>query len=124
MGVMNGLAWGRIALGVVSLVAPRRLAGAFGVAGTPESEYLTRVYGARAIAMGSNYLVGTAADRRRWHRLGLAIDTSDTIAGAVQVWRGGVPVRASIGFLALTGGYAAAGAYALSRAGAPAGSPG
>ena len=65
---MNALAWGRVALGVLSLVAPRMFARAVGVA-APSAEvvYLTRVYGARAAAMGSAFL--TSAEYDLGHRL-------------------------------------------------------
>lgn len=110
---LDVLAVGRIALGAASVVAPTALARTFGIEPTAEKSYLTRVYGGRAVAMGLGYLTGTPAERDRWHRLGLGVDVSDTIAGALMGRQADVPLRARIGMVALTGGYAVVGARAL-----------
>ncbi|MFD4183996.1 hypothetical protein ACFWPB_23330, partial [Rhodococcus sp. NPDC058514] len=75
------LAAGRLALAVAALAAPQRFARLVGVAPSPELTYLTRIYGARALAMGLAYLTSEPPERRRWHRLGLAIDITDTATG-------------------------------------------
>lgn len=106
---LDALAVGRIALGVAALVAPEALARTFAITPTAEKSYLTRVYAGRAIAMGLGYLTGTPAERARWHRLGLGVDVSDTVAGAVLGGSAEVPLRARLGMVALTGGYAVVG---------------
>jgi hypothetical protein len=108
------LAAGRIALGIASLLAPRGFARAVGVA-EPSAElaYLTRIYGARAIAMGAGYLTSQPLERRRWKRLSLAVDISDTVTGLAHLVRRDAPVRAIGSMVALTGGYAAVGAAHL-----------
>ncbi|MEV0355645.1 hypothetical protein AB0H71_06215 [Nocardia sp. NPDC050697] len=109
------LAVGRVLLGVASLGAPHALARAFGARSTPESLYLTRVYGIRALAMGFGYLTAGAGERARWLWLGLLIDLSDTAAGLGHLRRRDVPLRAAWPLVALTGTYAAAEALRLSR---------
>ena len=38
---------------------------------TPELEYMTRVFGVRAVALGVGYLASSGEARRLWHRLWL-----------------------------------------------------
>jgi len=110
------MAAGRFLLGVTSLVAPRSFARAVGVEAAPSTVYMTRVYGARAVAMGLSYLTSSPETQARWERLGLAIDLSDTAAGVAHLLRRDVPPRAAVAMVALTGGYALAGATSLRRA--------
>ncbi len=59
---MAGLAAFRIGLGAASWVAPRRLARLYGVPAeqmTPELEYMTRIFGVRAVALGVGYLASS-----------------------------------------------------------------
>ncbi|MEU8900541.1 nuclear transport factor 2 family protein [Nocardia sp. NPDC048505] len=104
---LNLLAWGRLALAIVSLTAPRWFGRLVGVRPTPETTYLTRIYGARALAMGAAYLTSGAQERARWKRFALAVDISDTVAGLTHMARRDVPIRAALIMVALTGSYAA-----------------
>jgi hypothetical protein len=110
------LAGGRFLLGVTSIVAPKWFGRVVGIENEPTTTYMTRVYGARAIAMGLSYLTSPPAAQARWERLGLAIDLSDTAAGTVHVVRRDVPLRAALSMVALTGGYAVLGALSLRSA--------
>ncbi|MFC8045802.1 hypothetical protein [Nocardia sp. NPDC057353] len=101
------------AAGAASLGAPNALTRAFGARSTPESLYLTRVYGIRALAMGFGYLTAGPRERARWLRLGLLIDLSDTVAGLGHVRRRDVSPRVAWPLVALTGAYAAAEAVRL-----------
>lgn len=106
---MDALAAGRILLGGAALAAPRRLVGLFGMRTSPELEYMTRIYGARAIALGAGYLSEPPEHQGRWHRLGLFVDTSDTVTAAGHLVRRDVPGSAAAALFALTGGYALVG---------------
>ena len=109
---LHGMAIGRIVLGVLARVSPEattRLSGAGGSKG-PEFDYITRVFGARAIALGTGYLASEGDARRLWQRLAFFCDVSDTIAGAGQLRNEEVPLVARVWLLSLTGGYAALGA--------------
>ena len=114
---LAGLAAGRIGLGLLSRVAPRRAAQLFGAgyAASPELDYITRVFGARAFALGSGYLLSEGESRRLWQRLAFACDVSDTLAGIGDVRRGEVRRSAAVGAVLLTGGYAAIGAARVAR---------
>lgn len=109
------LAGGRLLLGITSLAAPRWFGRVIGIDDEPSTTYMTRVYGARAVAMGLSYLTSPRAAQARWERLGLAIDVSDTVAGTVHIVRRDVPLRAALNMVALTGGYAVLGALSLPR---------
>lgn len=71
---------------------------------------MTRIYGARALAMGLGYLTAGQRERARWKRFGLAVDISDTVAGLTHLVRRDVPTRSALTMVALTGSYAAIGA--------------
>ncbi|MFE6861831.1 hypothetical protein [Nocardia sp. NPDC057668] len=104
------LAGGRLLLAAAALAAPRRFAAVVGVASSPELTYMTRIYGARALAMGLGYLTASTPERLRWQRLGLMVDIADTGTGLVHLARRDVPARAAIAMVALTGSYAVAAA--------------
>ncbi|MDD7815145.1 hypothetical protein PP713_21525 [Mycobacterium sp. CSUR Q5927] len=104
------MALGRVILAVISLVAPRGFAKILGVTPSPELTYMTRIYGARAFAMGLGYLTSGTKERRRWRRLGLVVDTTDTVNGFGHLVRRDLPLRAALSMVALTGTYAAIGA--------------
>ncbi|MCF8612240.1 hypothetical protein L5G28_19040 [Gordonia sp. HY285] len=112
---LRGLAVGRIALGVASLVAPGTLARGLGVQQTPELDYLTRIFGARAIALGLGYLTTPAAERPRWQRLALMVDITDTAHGTAHLVRGDLPKPAAVAMVALTGSYMTVGATRFVR---------
>lgn len=110
-------ALGRVGWGAAAVASPSanfRVAGVAGLA-TPEVTYLTRVFGARALAIGLGYLRGDADSRSQWQRLGLLIDTLDTISGLTALRRiEDAPRRRAAALLvAITGGYAALGAIGL-----------
>ena len=84
-----------------------------GYAATPELDYMNRVFGARAFALGSGYLLSSGDARRLWQRLAFAIDVSDTIAGIGHLRRGDIPRGSAIAATALTGSYMLVGAAGL-----------
>lgn len=111
------MAIGRLALGAASRLAPGATARAFGAgaARTPELDYVTRVFGIRAIALGLGYLSTTGDGRRRWQRLAFLCDISDTIAGAGDLLRGEVRRSSAVRATLLTGAYAVIGAARIAR---------
>lgn len=112
---LRAMALGRIGLGAASLVVPTWLARTFRIRSSPELRYMTRIYGARAIALGVGYLTAPPAERPRWQRLGLMVDGSDTASGLVHLIRRDLPRPAALSISALTGSYAALGASRLVR---------
>ncbi|WP_041944705.1 hypothetical protein [Tsukamurella paurometabola] len=111
--VFVAMAAGRIAWGAAAVAAPRanlRAAGAPSLA-TPHTEYLIGVFGVRALAIGLGYLGADAATRRRWRRLGLLIDVTDTLNGAMRLaaTSDAETRRAARSMISITGAYAAVG---------------
>ncbi|MFL0181968.1 hypothetical protein [Mycobacterium sp. SMC-15] len=107
---LSVMAIGRMILAVVSLAAPRQFAKLVGVRPSPELTYMTRIYGARAFAMGLGYLTSGARERYRWKRLALMVDSLDTLNGVSHLVRRDLPLRAAVSMVGLTGSYAAIGA--------------
>jgi hypothetical protein len=102
---MAGLAAFRIALGAASWIAPGPLARAYGVPEdrlTPELEYMTRVFGVRAVALGVGYLASSGEARRLWHRLWLLCDAADTAMGAGMLAAGRLSPERGAAALATT----------------------
>lgn len=118
--LLAGMAVGRIVLGVLGLLTPRALVRMFGLRPSPELTYLTRVFGARAVALGAGYLTEPPGQRRRWHRLGLFVDTADTMGAVAHLVRKDLPRPAVLGLGGLTGGYMLTGAVRLITARDPA----
>jgi hypothetical protein len=114
-GALRGLALGRVALGSAALVAPRTLTKALGVRPTPELDYMTQIFGARAIALGLGYLTAPAEELPRWQRLALLVDILDTTHGGVRLLRSDAPRPAAVAMVALTGGYMLVGATRLAK---------
>ncbi|MFF3228470.1 hypothetical protein ACFYV7_37135 [Nocardia suismassiliense] len=114
-GPLRGLAVGRIVLGAAAIALPGKLSAAFGIRSTPELTYMTRIFGARAIALGVGYLTAPAEERPRWQRIALMVDIIDTTHGVTHVARGDVPRPTAVAMTALTGSYMAVGATRLAR---------
>jgi hypothetical protein len=102
---MAGLAGFRIALGAASWIAPGPLARTYGVPEerlTAELEYMTRVFGVRAVALGLGYLASSGDARRQWRLLWLLCDSADTVMGAGMLARGRLGRAQGISALATT----------------------
>jgi hypothetical protein len=106
------MAVGRFAGGAASRVTPSGTARFFGGAGerSPELDYVVRVCGIRAMALGLGYLSTTGDARRRWQQLALLCDISDTAAGIGDLVRGKVPRSTALGATLRAGIFAAIGA--------------
>ena len=76
---------------------------------SPAIRYLVRLYGARAVGLGLSYLLSDGGARRRAQRLALLVDTADTVMTPLC----GLPRNAARRSMAITGTYAALGAWAL-----------
>lgn len=104
---MRGLAMFRIVLGTFAWVAPGLMNRAFGVPSREDSaalQYMNRVFGVRAVALGTGYLSSRGEARRLWHRLWLLCDAADTAMGAGMVARGRLRRVTGVQALAITAG--------------------
>jgi hypothetical protein len=103
---MTGLAGFRIVLGAASWIAPRAIARSYGLGEkqvTPALEYMTRVFGVRAVALGVGYLASSGDARRLWARLWLLCDTADTVMGAGMIASGRLDPKLGVSALGTTG---------------------
>ena len=106
----------RVGLGAVLLAVPQVIGGWVGpLARRPEAKVLTRVAGARDVALGAGTLLalreGTPA--RRWLQLTAAVDAGDAVASLVA-WRQ-LTARRSLPSAALAAGGAATGLWLSGR---------
>lgn len=116
-GALVAMGVGRIVWGLAALASPAlntRLAG-MSDRRTPELDYMIRIFGSRALALGLGHSLSEGAQRRLWQRLSLMVDTSDTVFGLGHLLRGDVPRRSSAGLVAATGTYAVLGALKVAR---------
>jgi hypothetical protein len=97
MDPVIGLSLGRIAVGAVTLGNPEAGAKLFQL--DPESNkqlaYVTRMFGAREIALGTLTLLARGKARRRLVVAGIAVDGADAYAGLVAGKDGSVSRNAS-----------------------------
>jgi hypothetical protein len=107
---MRALAMVRIGLGTFAWIAPRAMNRIFGVPrgdDSPALDYMNRVFGVRAVSLGTGYLASSGAARDVWHRLWLLCDVADTVMGARMVYRRELGGVTAFQALAITGGAAA-----------------
>lgn len=91
---LNGLIASRMAFGVAIWAFPGPVGKAFGVDMTrdPLARYLSRLMGARDVALAWELLVTEGDARRRWLLACMACDAADTLA-AIAGGAGGLPKR-------------------------------
>ena len=113
---MRSLAIFRIVVGSFAWLAPRAMNRVFGVPrddDSPALDYMNRVFGVRAVALGVGYLSSRGEARGLWHRLWLLCDTADTAMGAAMIRRGRLRALTAVQAMLITGGAAAIDVAAL-----------
>lgn len=109
------VAAGRVLMGVGALARPRMLPSVLGVdSGTAERmSWLTRMFGAREIALGAGVLLSRSPEaRREWVLGGVLSDAADALALAAAVRRGVVRGALGAGGVALAAGATGTGVMA------------
>ena len=98
---LKSLIASRMAFGVAIWALPGPVGKAFGVDMTrdPLAIYLSRLMGARDVALAWELRVSEGDAQRRWLLACMACDAADTVA-AIGAGRGGLPRRTTIGLLA------------------------
>jgi hypothetical protein len=93
MNPVNGLALGRIAIGLTALASPDLAGKLFrlDVARNPQLPYMSRLFGSREVALGALTLIAKGKARRRLVALGMAVDGADAFAGYDAMRTGSVP---------------------------------
>ncbi len=99
MDPITGLAYGRIAVGTVSLLSPKLAARLFLLdpKSNPQLPYLGRLFGSREIALGMITLAAPDGEtRRRLIQVGVAVDAADALTGIASVASGSVPKKTAL----------------------------
>ncbi len=84
----RALALSRMAVGVASWATPRASARAFGIDPERSSGVITRLFGARDLALGATLLLADDARLAQAAGIGAAIDAVDAVGTALE-FRGG-----------------------------------
>jgi hypothetical protein len=105
----------RLAVGVSSWLSPSltwRAVGWGDLRGDPRAGALTRLFGVRELSLALATAHPDVERRRAALRIGVAIDSVDTVAGLISV-RKGAPVASLLGVAAGAAAFAGLGAVAL-----------
>jgi hypothetical protein len=115
MDPITGLAYGRVAVGVVSLASPSLAAKLFLLdsRANPSLPYITRMFGSREIALGALTLASSGDARRRLVQVGVAIDGADAFTGIAAAASGAVSKKAGIMLALVAAGAVANGILGL-----------
>jgi len=102
MNPVTGLALGRVAIGIVSMLSPSLATKLFrlDVDSNPQLPYLSRMFGSREIALGALTLASSGSTRRNLVLVGIAVDGADAVAGHLAGREGSVS-RTTSTFLTL-----------------------
>ena len=81
------LAYGRIAVGAGSLLAPATAGRLFGLNApdNPAAQYLGRLFGARDVVLGVGLLTAPKQARSLWWQAVIACDLIDVVSGLIAV---------------------------------------
>jgi hypothetical protein len=117
MDPVTGLSLGRIIIGIGAFVAPELTAKLFGL--TPETNahlpFMSRLFGAREVAVGAVTLVAKGDARRKLAMVGVAVDAADATNGVLELQSKRVPVLAGAMMAGVASGAVAAGVLGLVR---------
>jgi hypothetical protein len=115
MKPVNGLALGRIAIGLTALAAPDVAAKLFRLdaARNPQLPYMSRLFGSREVVLGAVTLLARGAARRKLVAVGMAVDAADGFAGYDAMRTGSVSRRVGLGLTIPAVGAVVAGAVGL-----------
>jgi hypothetical protein len=93
-----GLAYGRIAIGALSLLSPSLTSRMFLLdpKANPQLSYMGRMFGSRELAIGLLTLTSSGETRRRLVQLGVAIDGADAYTGIATAASGSVPKKTGL----------------------------
>jgi hypothetical protein len=115
MNPVNGIAVGRIAIGLTALVSPDLTGKLFRLdfARNPQLPYMARLFGSREVALGALTLLAKGNARRRLIALGMAIDGADAFAGYDSARTGAISQSSGVFLVGPAVGAVMAGAIGL-----------
>ncbi len=117
MDPVTGLAFGRIGVGVISLLSPGLATKLFLLdkRANPQLPYVTRLFGSREIALGGITLASSGAARERLVEVGIAVDSADVLTGVAAAASGAVPKKAGLMLALVAAGAVATGVMGLTE---------
>jgi hypothetical protein len=98
----RSLPWFRIVFGSIGLLKPRLLGKWYGIyspEGDGPNEVAIRYFSIRAIALGIGRVIAPPAQRTRWERISLIVDSTDTVMVAHAGLTGKIPRKRAVGML-------------------------
>lgn len=92
MNPVTGLNIARIVLGAVALISPTFAAKLFGLdpVANPQLNYMSRMFGARELALGGLTLASSGQRQRDLVLVGIVVDATDTFSGTAAAIDGSV----------------------------------
>jgi hypothetical protein len=117
MDPVTGISLGRIIIGISAFLAPELTARLFGLspAGNPHLPYMSRLFGAREVAVGAITLASRGSARRNLTVVGMAIDASDAVTGVTELQQKRIPLTAAALLVGAATGAVVSGGLALVR---------
>jgi len=102
MEPVTGLALGRMAVGIASFAAPDATARLLGLdrAARTQTAYVTRLFGAREIALGALTAAARGPALRPLVLAGVAVDLADAATGLAGARQGAVSTRSAATLIA------------------------
>ncbi len=115
MDNITGLAYGRIAVGALSLLSPNLAARMFLLdpKANPQLPAITRMFGSREIGLGGLTLAPSGAARRQLVQIGIAVDGADIATGLIGTANGSLSKPAGLLLTAIAAGAVATGVLEL-----------
>ena len=115
MDPITGLAYGRVTVGLLALVSPRRVEKLLGLDPriNPQMSPLTRMFGAREVALGGLTLATSGDARERLIQVGVAVDGIDLVAGLAAATSGAMSKKDGIRLALVAAGSVATGVKGL-----------
>ncbi len=98
MDLASAIAAGRVAIGVGALLTPAKALAPVGldVTANPQLPYLSRIAGARDLALGAATLAASGPARRQLVLAGIAVDAADAVSGVVAARNGEIDRRSAV----------------------------
>lgn len=113
--IKTTMAVGRIGAGAMSWANPEMASKSFGIKG-PTSDYVSRLFGIRDIALGLGVMSRNPAVRKATLRLGMLCDTFDCAAGVLETKQGKLTAAGSALLVGGAAAFVVLGAIALREA--------
>lgn len=109
------LSAGRIAIGAAAWAAPGLVRTLLRTGGDKEGNYVSRLFGAREIALGLGTMSATGETRQTMLRLGVLCDAMDVVAAVACKREGSLGKATGLAFTAVAAGAVAIGFSELQK---------